>query len=126
MPENLKELAAVCDYFVSQGITPIVANNDISLKTVALAVGLLPYYQEEDPVAAIERFNTGEDDLAEALLPGFELVERMLKEGWVDRDEAIETAKTLRRSGHICCWKPSFYAHRRLGRTQSARFGTGI
>ena len=94
VPENLKELAAVCDYFVSQGITPIVANNDISLKTVALAVGLLPYYQEEDPVAAIERFNTGEDDLAEALLPGFELVERMLKEGWVDRDEAIETAKT--------------------------------
>ncbi len=37
VPENLAELEAVCDYFVSQGITPVIANNDISLKTIVLA-----------------------------------------------------------------------------------------
>ena len=94
VPQNLGELMAVCDYFVSQGITPIVANNDISLKTVALAVGMLPYYQIEGTAAALERFNTGEEDLAAALLPGFELVEQMLNRGWVDRAEALATTKT--------------------------------
>lgn len=94
VPENLSELESVCDYFVSQGITPIVANNDISLKTIVIAKGMLPYYQQEDPVWAISQFNEGKADLAEALRPGFELVERMLERGWVDREEALKTAKT--------------------------------
>lgn len=94
VPENLAEFEAVCDYFVGQGITPIVANNDISLKTVAIAKAMLPVYQSEDPVAAIGRFNSGEANLAEALRPGFSFVEEMLSRGWVDREEARDTAKT--------------------------------
>ncbi len=94
VPENLAEFEAVCDYFVSQGITPIVANNDISLKTVVLAKSLLPIYQSEDSLAELERFNSGEEDLAEALRPGFELTGRMLARGWVDGGEALSTAKT--------------------------------
>lgn len=93
-PENLAELEAVCDYFADRGITPIVANNDISLKTVVLAKGLLPLYQGEDTAEQIARYNSGEADLAQALLPGFELVERMLARGWVDGAEALGTAKT--------------------------------
>ena len=94
IPENLAELEAVCDYFVSQGMVPIVANNDISLKTVVLARSLLPYYQGADSVEALARFNTGREDMARALRPGFELVEKMLERGWVDREEALTTAKT--------------------------------
>lgn len=94
VPENWAEFAAVCDAFAAAGITPIVANNDISLKTVAIAKALLPLYQQDDPAQAIARFNDGRDDLAQALRPGFELVEEMLRRGWVDREEALVTAKT--------------------------------
>ena len=94
IPENWEQLQTVCDYFVSQGITPIVANNDISLKTIAIGRSMLPYYQGGDSAAALASFNRGEADLAEALRPGFELVEQMLNRGWVDRNEALATAKT--------------------------------
>lgn len=94
IPENIAEFETVCDYFVSQGITPIIANNDISLKTAAIAKAMFPVYQNGDSVTELERYNSGEADLAEAFRPGFELVELMLEHGWVDREEALNTAKT--------------------------------
>ena len=94
IPDNIAEFETVCDYFVSQGITPIIANNDISLKTAAIAKAMFPVYQNEDSVTELERYNRGEADLAEAFRPGFELVELMLEHGWVDREEALNTAKT--------------------------------
>lgn len=94
IPENLAEFEAVCDFFAAQGITPLVVNNDISLKTLVLAKGLLPVYQQADPQAQISRFNSGQDDLAEALRPGFDLVERMIARRWVDAQRALDTAKT--------------------------------
>ena len=94
VPENLAELESVCDYFAAQGVVPIVANNDISLKTVVIARSLLPLYQSGDAAAQLERFNTGKADLALALQPGFQLVETMLERGWVDPATALNTAKT--------------------------------
>lgn len=94
IPENLAEFEAVCDYFVSKGITPIVSNDDISLKTVVLARALLPVYQAENMPDRIADFNNRKTDLAEALRPGFDLVEQMLKRGWVNAEEALHTAKT--------------------------------
>ncbi|WP_343250887.1 ABC transporter substrate-binding protein [Diplocloster hominis] len=94
VPDNLAEFEKVCDYYAAEGITPIVANNDISLKTIALAKSLSPYYHSDDPSGEIARFNDNPADLAEALCPGFQLVERMLTRQWVDREEAKHTAKT--------------------------------
>lgn len=94
VPENLADFTAVCDYFVSQGITPVVANNDISLKTVVIARGMLPFYQQEDPGAAIRAFNEKPEDLTDALRPGFTLVEEMLDRGWADRAETLTTERT--------------------------------
>lgn len=94
VPETLPELRAVCDYFVAQGIFPIVANNDISLKTVAIGKAMLPVYQSEHAAQNIARFNSGQADLAQALRPGFALVEEMLDRGWIDAEEALQTAKT--------------------------------
>lgn len=94
IPKNLQEFMAVCDYFKKKGITPIVANNDISLKTIVLAKGLYPIYQREDKDAVMKQFNTGERDLAKTLQPGFELVETMISKGYVDSKEALQTEKT--------------------------------
>lgn len=94
VPENWAEFQAVCDYFAGEGMVPIVANNDISLKTVVLAKAMLPIYQQADTAEAIRRLNEGESSLADLLRPGFEMVEQMLARGWVDAAEALQTAKT--------------------------------
>lgn len=94
IPENWAEFAQVCDFFAAQGIVPIVANNDISLKTIVLAKGMLPYYQQADAAAAVSSLNGNPQALSESLLPGFQQVEQMLAHGWVDAQEALVTAKT--------------------------------
>lgn len=94
IPENLKEFQKICDYFVNQGITPIVANNDISLKTIVLAKGMYDVYQRDDIKAQLQAFNRGERDLAQTLQPGFELVETMLQRGYIDQKQTLKTEKT--------------------------------
>lgn len=94
IPTNWDEFKEVCDYFVQQGITPIVANNDISLKTVVIAKGMYSVYQSANSKEEIEKFNSGEKDLAEALRPGFELVETMLQRGYINKEEALHVQKT--------------------------------
>lgn len=94
IPTNLNEFKEVCDYFVEQGITPIVANNDISLKTIVIAKGMYSVYQSHNSKAEIEKFNSGENDLAETLRPGFELVETMLQRGYINKEEAQHVEKT--------------------------------
>lgn len=94
IPQNLEEFNAVCSYFVKRGITPIVANNDISLKTIVLAKGLFDVYQEENPQESMKQFNTGEKDLIKQLEPGFSLVEMMIKQHYIDPEEALKVKKT--------------------------------
>ena len=94
VPTNFAEFRSVCDFFVSQGIVPVIANNDISLKTVAISKGMYPVYQGEDPTRQLQRFNSGEADFGEALRPGFELVQEMIDKGYIDCEEALNTLKT--------------------------------
>lgn len=94
IPQNLEEFKAVCSYFVEKGITPIVANNDISLKTIVLAKRLFDVYQDENPQEMIKQFNTGERDLTKQLEPGFALVEMMIDKQYIDTNEALNTKKT--------------------------------
>ncbi len=94
VPENLAEFEDTCEYFVSRGIVPIVANNDISLKTIAIAKGMYPVYRRDDASEELERLNLGESDYGETLRPGLELVRRMLDRGYVDAEEAANAAKT--------------------------------
>ena len=81
IPRNLGEWEQVCDYFVGRGITPIVANNDISLKTLAIGAGF-------------ERLNSGSDKLSDYLRPGFSLAESLLERGYIDAAKAAATRKT--------------------------------
>ena len=59
-----------------------------------LAKGLYPIYQQKDKDKLLQQFNSGEQDLAKALQPGFELVETMIEHGYVDCEEALKTEKT--------------------------------
>lgn len=93
-PRTFVELKRACELFVAEGVVPIVANNDISLKTVAIARGLADVYDSADPAAVVASLSDDPVRLASLLREGFETVERMISGGWVDAALALETEKT--------------------------------
>lgn len=94
VPGNLQEWENVCDYFVKQGITPIIANNDISLKTLAIGRGFYSLYQEGLQEEAYTRLNQGEENLSEYLTPGFSIAEDFISKAYIDAGKAVNTKKT--------------------------------
>ncbi|BFL47629.1 ABC transporter substrate-binding protein [Lactonifactor longoviformis] len=94
IPENLSQWEEVCGYFKGQGITPIIANNDISLKTLAIGAGFYPVYQEGRQQEVFSRLNRGEDSLSQYLTEGFSLADRFIRKGYIDGERAVHTKKT--------------------------------
>lgn len=93
-PTNWAEFSEQCDYFKSQGITPIIGNNFTTLYTLISAKGLYPVYQMDNTAEMIEAFNSGEEDIVEYLAPGVEMVGTMLEKGWFDKEELKNTEQT--------------------------------
>ena len=93
VPSTLAEWEAVCNYFVGQDITPIIANNDISLKTLAIGVGFYEVYQEGRQMEVMERLNRGEAALSDYLRSGFELAEEFIQKRYIDGEAALNTEK---------------------------------
>ena len=94
VPTNWKEFEAVCDYFVEKGITPVVANNDISLKTLAIGASYYGQYQNGQSGQLFTDLNSGKIGLGESLSVGISLVDEMLQKKYVDADIARDTQKT--------------------------------
>lgn len=94
VPTNRKEFETICDDFVGKGITPVVANNDISLKTLAIGASYYETYQNGEAGALFRDLNTGKTALGESLFKGFSLAEEMLQKQYVDVDLAQDTQKT--------------------------------
>lgn len=94
IPETLEEWEAVCDYFIREGITPIIANNDISLKTLAIGRGFYSIYQENRQPEVFELLNSGKDKLSSYLTDGFSIVKAFIDKGYVDGKKTLNTQKT--------------------------------
>ena len=94
VPTNIVEFEAVCDYFLEKGITPIVANNDISLKTMAIGVSYFDEYQNGTEGQLFTDLNSGKVGLGESLDAGLTVVEEIIQKGYVDAAVAAETQKT--------------------------------
>lgn len=94
IPENLPEWRQVCGYFKEQGITPVIANNDISLKTLAIGRSFYSAYQENREEEMFRCLNEGKDSLSLYMTPGFSLVKEFIDNGYVDAGKALETRKT--------------------------------
>lgn len=94
IPKNLSEFAAQCDYFVLNGITPIIANNFTSLGSIVIGKSLFDVYRSDDRKEILEKFNSGEIDLAEKLRPGLEFVAEMKEKKWIDPEEIHNTNQT--------------------------------
>ncbi|QNM04809.1 ABC transporter substrate-binding protein [Qiania dongpingensis] len=94
VPGNLGEWEAACEYFVKQGITPVIANNDISIKTLAIGRGFYPVYREGRQAEVFERLNGGQEKLSGYLTEGFSVAEELLLCGYIDAEKALDTEKT--------------------------------
>ncbi len=94
VPENLGEWESVCSYFAGKGITPIIANNDISLKTLAIGKGFYSLYEQNRQEDAFKRINQGEEALSTSLLSGFSLASDFINKGYIDKSVAVHTKKT--------------------------------
>lgn len=94
VPKNRQEFLEVLEFFKNKGITPICANNDISLKTVMLGIGMYPLYQQDHVQDVLHELNQNPEKMASQLAPGFAFVESLIKNEYVDADIALETVKT--------------------------------
>lgn len=74
VPENLIEWRQTYDVFLAEGITPVIANNDISLKTLAIGVGFFDVYQQNRQEDVFSQLNSGDEKLSSYLEPGFAIV----------------------------------------------------
>lgn len=94
VPENLGEWKEVCRVFKDKGITPVIANNDISLKTLAIGKGFYSVYQDNRQSSVFADLNSGAENLSQYLTSGFSIAEEFIREGFIDADKALETKKT--------------------------------
>ncbi len=94
VPGTLPEWEAACAAFARQGVTPIVANNDISLKTLAIGRGFYQVYRENRQAEVFGRLNSGKVPLSGYLEDGFALVKGLIDRGYVDAERALVTQKT--------------------------------
>lgn len=94
VPENLGEWEEVCRYFVKKGITPIIANNDISLKTLAIGRGFYSAYESGRQAEILNEINNGEEKMGDFLHPGFSIAEEFVDQEFIDRETALNTNKT--------------------------------
>lgn len=94
VPQNLGEWRAACAAFAADGVTPIVANNDISLKTLAIGIGFGDVYESGRQREVFGRLNSGDERLSEYLRSGFELAAEFCEKGYIDAERALNTQKT--------------------------------
>jgi raffinose/stachyose/melibiose transport system substrate-binding protein len=94
VPTNWSEFEKVCDFFVQQGVAPIVGNNFTTMRSLINAKSMYPVYQMEHPEEMIEKFNSGEVDIMDYLSEGVDMVGEMLDRGWFDKEEALNTEAT--------------------------------
>lgn len=91
VPKTLGEWKAMYEYFVSHNITLIIANNDISLKTLAIAKGFYLLYKERTQVEVFGNINKGKEKLSTYLSGGFALVKEFCTKGYIDTQKLLET-----------------------------------
>lgn len=94
VPTNLSEFRAVCDYFVKKGITPIIANNDISLKTIMIGASYYDEYQAGTTAQLFAGLNDGSAAIGSSMQSGIELVNEIISKGYVDAAASLQTKKT--------------------------------
>lgn len=91
-PKNWPEWKAQCECFLADGVTPVVANNDSSLKALVMGVALARYTRTGDIARVLSDVNEGRRKLSDVLLPGIRRALEFVRRRWVNAAAALTTA----------------------------------
>jgi len=94
IPQTYDEFIEVCEKVKEAGKTPIVAGaqNGFGGAVFATPVGMSKiYFDSDDPNEDIEKINTGEILLGDVLKPGFEFLELIRDNEYINAEEALVT-----------------------------------
>lgn len=81
-PENYDEWMHCCKVLKENGVTPFSLNRWYALTVPVMARGLYPIYQSEEKEEIIKGLNSGEVKIGDYMLPGFEMFEEFIKNGY--------------------------------------------
>lgn len=94
VPKNKEEFLEALKIFKKNNIVPLSVNNDISLKTVALAISMYPIYQSENSTALLTELNNDPEKMSDQMKEGYTFVKQLIEEGYIDVELAKTTSKT--------------------------------
>lgn len=94
VPRNRKQFLAALETFKKAGITPLCVNNDISLKTMAIGIGMSSVYRQKNVKLRLDELNNNPQKMAEQLKAGFTFVKTLIDQEYVDASLALNTEKT--------------------------------
>ncbi len=91
-PQNWAEWSAQCRFFLADGVTPVVANNDSSLKSLILGVSLAGFWRTGEIGRVLDEVNAGRRTLSDLLAPGIRRAREFVAREWINPHQAISTA----------------------------------
>lgn len=89
LPSTPEEFLECCRVFQENGIETPIGANRWWLECFVLAQSYARLYNEDDTKAQVEALNSGELKYSEILRPGFEFLQKMLDEGYIDGKTAL-------------------------------------
>lgn len=92
VPSNLPEFLNVCETLKKAGIVPYIANQGYSLTVPAMAKGFSDLYTAENTSQLIAELSSGETQVSTYMTKGFEFIEMMVENGYMDPQYALNTA----------------------------------
>ena len=91
LPETPEEFLECCRVLKENGYETPVGANRWWLETFVLAQGFADLYNGDDTEAQIAALNSGELKYSELLRPGFEFLQEMIDNGYIDPEKALQS-----------------------------------
>ncbi len=89
LPETPEEFLECCRVFKESGIETPVGANRWWLETFVLAQAYADLYNGGNTEAEIASLNSGENKYSDYLRPGFEFLQEMIDQGYIDAEKAL-------------------------------------
>ncbi len=89
LPETPEEFLECCKVFKENGIETPVGANRWWLETFVLAQAYADLYNGGNTEAEIASLNSGESKYSDYLRPGFEFLQKMIDQGYIDAERAL-------------------------------------
>lgn len=95
-PDNYDQWMHCCKVLKENGVTPFSLNRWYALTVPVMARGLYPIYQSKEREEIIKGLNSGEIKIGDYMLPGFQMFEEFIKNGYYGDVPDGKTANAIK------------------------------